>query len=121
MKIPQINRTILFFLLTGVIVPNFGDMGYYFALNIVEFSKFTVSMLSLIGFLALLLGTILYNRYFKAREIRQLLEWAIYLGFIGCATNLMFALRINLLLGISDLAFIISTSTVVDTFSLAFS
>lgn len=35
MRIPQIYRAILFFLLNGLIVPSFGDFSYYFSINIV--------------------------------------------------------------------------------------
>lgn len=57
MHIPQIYRALLYFLLCGLLVPSFGDISYYFSLNIVKFSKFTVSMLTLLGFMTLLLGT----------------------------------------------------------------
>ena len=70
---PFIYRTLLYFLLCGITVPSFGDVGYYFTLNVLKFSKFTFSLLSLLGYVTLFLGTLLYNKYFKDYEIRSLL------------------------------------------------
>lgn len=102
-------------------MPSFGDISYYFALSVVNFSKSTVSLLTLIGFVALLAGTVVYNRLLKGWEIRRLYAFAIMVGFMGSLSSLIFALRINVMIGISDLAFIIFTSAVTDTFALAFS
>jgi hypothetical protein len=43
------------------------------------------------------------------------------IGFIGSVFTMLFVLRLNLLVGISDIVFIIFTSTIVDTLNLAFS
>jgi Na+/melibiose symporter-like transporter len=121
MQIPQIYRTILFFILCGFIVPTFGDIGYYFSLNIVKFSKFTVSMLTLLSFVSLLTGTIAYERFLKFYEVRQLMKWNMIIGIVGTFIGLTFAMRLNLYLGISDIAFVILTSIITDTLSTALS
>lgn len=83
MKIPVIYRTIGFFLLSGLIVPTFSDINYYFVLNVVKFSKFTVSMLSIVGYISLLGGVIMYNKWLKQWEIRTLLKYSLILGFFS--------------------------------------
>jgi Na+/melibiose symporter-like transporter len=83
MKIPVIYRTIGFFLLTGLTVPTFSDINYYFVLNVVKFSKFTVSMLSIVGYISLLGGVIMYNKWLKQWEIRTLLKYSLILGFFS--------------------------------------
>lgn len=108
-------------MLCGLCVPSFGDIGYYFSLNIVHFSKFTVSMLTLLGFVTLLLGTMAYERFLKNYEVRKLMEWNILIGILGTFINLIFAMRLNLVLGISDIAFVIVSSVITDTLSTAFS
>jgi len=45
----------------GVTNPNFTDFMYYFKLDVVGFSQFQYSILVLIGFGALLIGTVLYQ------------------------------------------------------------
>ena len=46
---PEIALVILFFLLNGLLSPDFGDFNYYFMLNVVKLSKFQYSMLGLVG------------------------------------------------------------------------
>ena len=40
MVMPEIYLVILFFVLNGLVSPDFGDFGYYFMLNVVKISKF---------------------------------------------------------------------------------
>ena len=117
-KIPSIYRTIAFFLIGSILVPSFSDISYYFLLNVVTFSKFTVSMLSIIGFASLLAGIIIFNKYLKQKEVRNMLKYAILISFIGQVFSLLFALRLTY---INDVAFVIVTSSVTDTLGLAFS
>lgn len=69
----QIYTTLAYFLLTGMLVPTFGEITYYFSINVIEFSKFTISLLTLLGFFSLLGGTMVYNKYFQDYEFRTLL------------------------------------------------
>ena len=78
-------------------------------------------MLGVIGSFTLLCGVFLYSRIFKNYEVRTLLRWAILINFIGALFGLMLALRINVYLGINDLAFVIFSSAITDTLGLAFS
>jgi hypothetical protein len=119
MKIPVIYRTIGFFLLSGLMVPTFSDINYYFVLNVVKFSKFTVSMLSIVGYISLLGGVIMYNKWFKHREIRTLLKYSLILGFFSQIMNLGFILRLNVQwLGVSDVTYILFTTALTDTLLL---
>jgi len=45
----EILMVIGFFLLNGLLSPDFGDFGYYFMLNVVKLSKMQYSMLGTIG------------------------------------------------------------------------
>jgi hypothetical protein len=78
-------------------------------------------MLTVIGFTTLLLGTVIYNKFFKEYEVRKLLEWNIIISFFGCLFGVLFSLRINVALGINDLLFVIFTTVITDTLALAFS
>ena len=82
-KTPTIYRTLGFFLLSGLITPTFGDIGYYFVLSVINFSKFTVSLLNIVAYTALFLGILLYNRYLKHWEVRNLLKYSYMIGFVG--------------------------------------
>lgn len=56
-KIKEFYSIILYLIFTGLVVPTFGSFGYYFMLDIVKLSKFTYSMLTVLGFFCLLVGT----------------------------------------------------------------
>ena len=71
------------------------------------------------GFATLLLGTMIYNKYLKEREYRDLMKWSFYIGFVGALTGLIFAMRWNVAVGINDLVFIIFTGIVTDTLSMS--
>ena len=117
----MIYRTIGFFLLGGLLVPTFGDINYYFVLSVVQFSKFTFSMLNIVAYLSLLAGILMYNRYFKHWEVRNLLKYSFFIGFAGQLMNLVFILRLNQRwFGISDVVFTMVTTSVTDTLVLAF-
>lgn len=64
LKIDLIYRTLGFLLISSLLFPTFSSFMYYFQLDIVEFSKFTQSMLLVIGFVTLFIGTVLYKMYF---------------------------------------------------------
>ena len=94
---------------------------YYFQLNVLGFTKLTYSLLTLIAFVSLMVGTFVYNKFLQAWEFRTLLQLSQVCSLLGCFFNLALVLRWNLLLGISDLAFVVLTGIISDTMSLAFS
>jgi len=61
MMMPEIYLVILFFILNGVISPDFGDFSYYFMLNEIRISKFQYSMLGTIGQFTSIFGTMFYE------------------------------------------------------------
>ena len=63
LQIKEFHRMIAYLLIGGILVPSFGSFGYYFMLDVVKISKFTYSMLTVVGFTCLLTGTLLYKRY----------------------------------------------------------
>jgi hypothetical protein len=111
----------LFLLFTGFTCPSFNSMYYYFNINIVKFDKSTISLLTVVAFVSLLCGTMIYNRYFKEKEIRTLVKYSIMVSYFGGVFGLMFVMRLNVMLGINDIIFIILTSVITDTLALAFS
>jgi len=121
LKIPAMYNALLFFILQGFTVPSFGEFFYYFSTEVAGFTQFTYSMLALVGSFSFLIGIILYNAFFKDTDVRKLLFAAILIGFVGSIFSLMFVLRLNIAWGISDIAFVMFTGIITDTFALAFS
>ena len=94
-KIPAIHNMILYLFLYGLVVPSFSSFGYYFMLDVVQLSKFTYSMLTVLGFFCLLIGSGLYKAYFKEFEYRNLIVMEMIIGIIFAPFSYMFILRIN--------------------------
>ena len=110
----------LYLFLYGFVVPSFGSFGYYFMLDVVQLSKFTYSMLTVIGFFCLLIGTSLYKAFFKEFEYRNLIIFETIIGIVFAPLSYLFVLRINLDYGIPDLFLIIFTDVVQDIVAQCF-
>ena len=111
-QVKEYYSVILYLVLYGLVVPSFGAFGYFFMLDVVELSKFTYSMLTVLGFFCLLIGSTLYTKYFKEKEYRNLIVLEMVIGLIFAPFSYMFILRINVDYGIPDLALIIFTDVV---------
>jgi len=95
MAMPEIYLVIFYFLISGVIQPDFGDFSYYFMLNVVNISKFQYSMLGTIGSLTGIFGTMYYEQYLKDIEVRTLLYWSTVVSCASACTSYAFACRWN--------------------------
>lgn len=91
----------------GVLVPSFGSFGYYFMMDVVKVSKFAYSMLSVLGFCCLLVGTQLFKTYFKDYEPRTLILFDAALTFVLAPLTFALIFRLNLEYGIPDMALIV--------------
>jgi len=103
---------ILYIIIGGFLVPSFGSFGYYFMLDVVGISKFSYSMLTVLGFACLFLGTLIYKAYFRAAEYRSLIMMEALISIILAPISFIFVLRINIQWGIPDMAIIIFTDVV---------
>lgn len=82
---PEIYMVIFFFIINGVISPDFGDFGYYFMLNVCQISKFQYSMLGTVGNITGFLGCMYYEQNLKDIEVRTLIYWSTV---ISCLSGL---------------------------------
>ena len=73
---PEIYLVIVFFIINGLISPDFGDFSYYFMLNVCNVSKFQYSMLGVIGQVTSILGVQFYSDYLRDIEVRKIMYWS---------------------------------------------
>lgn len=69
-------------------------------------------MLTVVSYGCLLLGSQLFNKYFKEQEYRKLIMCESVITAIMAPFTFVFVLRLNVAWGIPDLAMIIFTDTV---------
>lgn len=98
-------------------MPSFGTFGYYFMLDVVKISKFTIAMLSVIGYICLMIGSSIYHKCFSKREFRQLMVYNTIIGLLFAPLNMLFVLRKNEQYGLPDMFVILFTDVVFDTLS----
>lgn len=86
---------IIYLVLGGLLVPSFGSFGYYFMLDVVKISKFTIAMLGVIGYICLMIGSSLYHQFFSKTEFRKLMVYNTIIGLMFAPLNMLFVLRKN--------------------------
>ena len=118
--VKEFRNVILYLVASGLLVPSFGTFGYYFMMNTVGISKFAYAMLTVLGYGCLLLGTQLFNKYFKDKEYRYLIIMDAILTIILSPFTFAFITRLNLEWGVPDMVMIIFTDTVSDIVSMCF-
>ena len=111
---------ILYLLIGGFLVPSFGGFGYYFMLDVVKISKFTYSMLTVLGFFCLGIGTIVYKNFMRDKEYRNLIMMDALISIILAPLSFIFVLRLNVAWGIPDMYLIIFTDVVSEIISQCF-
>ena len=104
----------MYILLSGLLVPTFDSFQYFFLLDVVGISKFTFSMLTMLTFACFLVGTQLYNRFFKEKEYRNLVMMEAIISIFVAPMTLIFVLRLNLLWDIPDMAMLIFNDIIRD-------
>lgn len=116
-KIKQFQNMILYLIISGFLVPNFFQFGYFFMLDVVKMSKFAYSMLAVLSFIFLYAGTQVYNRFFIGKEFKNLIVLDALIQLLLAPLNYLLILRVNLEWGIPDLALVIFTESVTRSFS----
>jgi Na+/melibiose symporter-like transporter len=72
-RIPEIYKVLLYLLLRCLVTPSFSDFWYYYVTNIKGFSQIVVGMIAVVGNVSLLIGSVMYSKYFFKWEFRTIL------------------------------------------------
>jgi len=115
LRLVELNRAVLFFLIMSFVVPSFRDYIYYFEMDVLGFSKFQYALLMTFGFFSLIVGSLIFNACFKQTSLRCVVTCGVVINFIGASFTVLFVRQIYF--GLSPMAFVICTSTVTDTFA----
>ena len=116
----EIYLIVIYFLLDGLTTPSFGDYSYYFMMDVIGVSKFMFAIIALVGQLCAVIGVIIYERFLKHWEVRNVLLLNCFIGTAGTFLNFMFGKRWNLEISCSDYVFIFLTDVVFSATSMAF-
>jgi hypothetical protein len=89
-------------------------------MNVIGISKFMFAMITLIGQVCSVIGVIIYGSFLRKVETRWVVFWNVIINIVGSFLNYSFAMRWNLEMGISDMAFIIFSDVVFGALNTAF-
>ena len=105
-QMPEYYRVILYLFMGAVTQPTFSTFGYYFLLDEVKVSKSMYAMLTVVGYICLLIGSQIFNKCLIDTEYRLLIIIDVFITIVFAPIQLIFVCRWNLAWGISDMYFV---------------
>ncbi|OWM81270.1 probable folate-biopterin transporter 4 [Punica granatum] len=111
---PIILRPMAWFFLAHVTVPNISTVMFYYQ---TEFLKLDASFLGtarVVGWLGLMFGTFIYNRYLKTMKLRRILLLAQLGLSLLSQLDIVLVSRINVSFGVSDKVMVLGGSALAD-------
>ncbi|KAK3163170.1 hypothetical protein QOZ80_1AG0000120 [Eleusine coracana subsp. coracana] len=75
-KQPTILRPMAWFFFSNVTVPNISTVMFYYQTEVLHLEASFLGTARVIGWFSLMLGTYIYNRYFKHKKLRNILVFA---------------------------------------------
>lgn len=111
-KLPELYRALIYFLIQGSLIPNFSDYLYYYQIEVSGFSQVQYSYLSVLAYVTLFLSMFFYNGLLKNQEVWLLMLCACLLNCFGAFTTILYTTEHTF--GMDPYAFVFLTSTVTD-------
>lgn len=92
----EIYLSLLYFLLQGILIPNFDDLHYIFLVEKCGMRKFMYDLLNSLTYVGVILITILFNKYLSKVNVRMLIYVQLLIFFVINLLQLCNSLRWNL-------------------------
>lgn len=116
-KTPVIWKCALWVFLSGAVSPGYSQVTFYFATDVLHFSPEFLGTVSAFGYAFLLVGTLVYNAFFKDISFRRIFLLAQLSLAIVSLLDVVLVTRANLKLGIPDKAFVLGDAVIADVVS----
>ena len=113
-------KVLLYVIIRGLLNPSFSSFWYYYVTKIKEFSQFFIGMMSMLGYVALLTGSILYQVVFAKREFRTVMILENMLSTFGGLLGVVFILDLHKKIGLSDEVYYAIQSMFLEALSMSF-
>ncbi|TYZ61687.1 hypothetical protein PybrP1_005699 [[Pythium] brassicae (nom. inval.)] len=114
---PVIWKCALWVFLSGSVSPGYSQIFFYFSTDVLQFSPEFLGTVSAFGFVFLLLGTLVYNAFFKDVSFRRIFLLAQLSLALVSLLDVVLVTRTNLKLGIPDKAFVLGDAVIADVIS----
>lgn len=98
----QFYLPLIFFIIQGVLIPNFDDLHYVFIIEVIGMTKFEYDFLNTITYAAMLIFICIYNFALTGIQVWKLVLTSLLLFLFMTTLMLINALRLNADYGVSD-------------------
>ncbi|XP_006645699.1 probable folate-biopterin transporter 4 isoform X1 [Oryza brachyantha] len=113
-KQPTILRPMAWFFFSNVAIPNISTVMFYYQTEVLHLEASFLGTARVIGWFSLMLGTYIYNRYFKHKKLRNILMFAhIGLAIIS-VLDILLVLRLHVHYGVADKYMVLWGSALAD-------
>jgi hypothetical protein len=102
LKNEEIYLPLVFFVAMGFIVPNYDSIHYFFLLNTCKLTVAEYDMLSIVPYVGLVFGTIIYLKVLRKIEVRKLVLASLIIRFLVTLAQIANVMRLNLKIGFND-------------------
>ncbi|XP_057541951.1 probable folate-biopterin transporter 4 [Amaranthus tricolor] len=113
-KQPIIFRPMAWFFLTHITFPNISTVMFYYQTEFLNLDASFLGNVRVVGWLGLMLGTSIYNKYLKRQKLKKTLIWAqIGLSMLSLI-DMVLVSRSNIAYGISDKMLVLGGTALTD-------
>lgn len=114
---PVIWKCALWVFLSGAVSPGYSQIFFYFSTDVLKFTPEFLGTVSAFGFVFLLIGTLVYNAFFKDVSFRRIFFIAQLSLALVSMLDVILVTRTNLKMGIPDKAFVLGDAVIADVIS----
>jgi len=114
---PVIWMCALWVFLSGAISPGYSQVFFFFSTDVLQFTPEFLGTVSAFGFIFLMVGTLLYNAFFKDMSFRRIFLIAQLSLAVVSLLDVVLVTRANLDVGIPDKAFVLGDAVIADVIS----
>lgn len=114
---PVIWKCALWVFLSGAVSPGYSQVFFYFSTDVLKFTPEFLGTVSAFGFVFLLIGTLVYNAFFKDVSFRRIFLIAQLSLALVSLLDVVLVTRANLRIGIPDKAFVLGDAVIADVIS----
>ncbi|KAI3685789.1 hypothetical protein L6452_35047 [Arctium lappa] len=111
---PIILRPMAWFFLAQVTIPNLSTVMFYYQTEVLNLEASFLGTARVIGWIGLMLGTFIYNRFLKKMKLRKILMFAHVALSMLTFLDVVLVTRLNVSLGISDQKMVLFGSALSD-------
>lgn len=113
-KQPTILRPMAWFFFSNVAIPNISTVMFYYQTEVLHLEASFLGTARVIGWFSLMLGTYIYNRYFKHKKLRNILMFAHVGLAIISVLDILLVSRLHVQYGIADKYMVLWGSALAD-------